>query len=171
MRKLITAIIIVLLSAAVGYWLAIIATPYVVLLKVKSGAQSSFNQPVYADLITDKDRHVVMPNPDFLYVVCGYDIRKSPVRITGMMPDSNYCSVALYSANTRNFYIRNDRQTPGKQVDFLLVKKGDEAKYAGTLDEIVVSPSSIGVMLVRILVRDTSEVEYLKGMQRSWKVN
>lgn len=170
MIRYLKGILILLISAVAGYLLTVQATPYVILLAIKKGSGTTMNSPVYADIITDDHRQVVMPNPDFLYVACGYDIRKAPLRITGTMPEDSYCSVALYAANTLNFYIRNDRQTPGKEVDILLVKQGDEARYADTHPKVVASPSSVGFMLVRILVRDTSEVGYLKGVQGSWKV-
>jgi uncharacterized membrane protein len=157
-------------SGLLSYWLTVSLTPYVILLAVKTGSKSTLNQPVYAGIITEKDRHVVMPNPDFLYVACGYDLRKSPVRITGVMPDSSYCSVALYAANTLNFYIRNDRQTADRNVDFLLVKKGEEDKYDNTENTIVSSPTSAGVMLVRILIEDTAKINYLKEIQHTFKV-
>lgn len=153
-----------------SYWCTLVATPYAILLAIKIGSKSTLNQPVYANVMTEKDRQVVMPNPDFLYVACGYDIRKSPIRITGIMPEDSYCSLALYTSNTLNFYIQNDRQTKNKKVDLLLVKKGEEANYKESNDKVIISPTKVGVMLVRILINDTSKLDYYKNIQRSYLI-
>ena len=170
MRKTVFGILIFLVASVAAYHATIFVTPYVILLKVKLGSHSQFNQPVYANVITAKDRQVVLPNPDFLYVVSGYNIRKAPIMITGMMPEGTYSSIAFYSSNTLNYYIRNDRQTPDRKINILLVKKGDEKEYAGTGMEVVPSPSSLGTMMVRILIDDTSRMEELKTTQRSFKM-
>jgi len=96
MRRTTSGILIFSLTAWAAYQTTVFLTPYVVLLKVKLHSRSEFNQPVYADRITDKDRHVVLPNPDFLYVAAGYSLRQAPIRITGRMPQGTYSSVALY---------------------------------------------------------------------------
>ncbi len=170
MRKTATGLLIFLLTALPAYHLAVFLTPYAVLLKVKLSSRSDFNKPVYADIITGKDRYVVLPNPDFIYVAAGYDIRKSPVRITGVMPEGTYCSVALYASNTLNYFIQNDRQLPGKKVDLFLVKEGDEMKYDEKGAQVVFSPSSMGTMLVRILINDTSRIDYLKEVQKTFRM-
>ncbi len=170
MRKTISGILIFTLTGFAAYWSVIFVTPYAVLLKVKLSSRSEFNHPIYADIITDKDRHVVLPNPDFLYVVSGYDIRKSPVRITGKMPEDAYSSIAVYSNNTLNFFIKNDRQTPSKEFNILLVKEGEDVKYSESGSEVLPAPSNLGTVMMRILIDDTSRIDYLKEIQKTFRI-
>ena len=169
-KKLIIGCLIFGAAAFAAYYLTVLATPYAVLAFVKTGAKSKLNQPVYSDIITDKDRHVVLPNPDFLYVACGYNLWEGPLRITGKMPDNSYASVALYASNTKNYYILNDRQVPQKEFDVLLVKEKDRSKFQTSENEVVASPTNLGVILMRILINDTSNIDYLSNIRDSFKV-
>lgn len=170
MSRYLKRIILFLVIAIASYGFTIYATPYVILLVVKIGAKSTLNEPVYADIMTDKDRFVTMPNPDFLYVACGYSVLKTPVRITGNMPEDSYCSLALYSANTLNFFIRNDKQAKDKKVDVLLVRKGEGSKYTDSYEEVVEAPFPFGVMLVRILIENPDDLSYIREIQKSFVV-
>ena len=169
MNSTLKSILIVVLAAVAGYFLTIFITPRYILLKIKFNSGSKMNVPVYSDLMTDTHRHVVMPNPDFLYVACGYNLWKGPIRITGKMPDNTYSSVAFYSENTLNYYIKNDRQTPEKKYSFILTRdEEDKAKYPN--EEVVVSPSWLGTILTRTLIAKPENIEQLKEVQRSFKV-
>jgi len=68
----------------------------------------------------------------------------------------NYWSIALYSANSDNFFVRNDRQAAGKPVDLWLVPSSgapaQDRVPAGA--EVVVSPSKTGFLLMRVLASD-----------------
>jgi uncharacterized membrane protein len=153
-----------------SYYLTILATPYSVLTFLKLKNKSEFNQPVYADIITDKDRQVVLPNPDFLYIVSGYNLRKGPIKISGRMPDSSYYSVAFYEMNTQNFYIKNDRETPSKNYELILATPEQRKSLKETNLEIIEAPTYAGAILVRILVTDNSQIPYLKEIQHSFKI-
>ena len=157
-------------TGLLAYHAVVFLTPYAVLLRVKLNSRSEFNRPVYADIITDKDRHVVLPNPDFLYVVSGYSIGKAPIRVTGKLPEGTYSSIAFYSSNTLNYYIKNDRQAPEGEINILLVKKGDEKKFTERGGEVVSSPSILGTVMVRMLIDDTSRIGYLKEIQKTFKI-
>ena len=160
---------IVVFAAVAGYFLTIYITPRYILLKIKFNSGSKMNMPVYSDVMTDKDRHVVMPNPDFLYVASGYNLWSGPIRITGKMPDSTYSSVAFYADNTLNYFIRNDRQTPDKEYSFILTRnEEDKTKYPN--EEVIVSPSEFGTILTRILIDKPENIEKLKEVQRRFKV-
>lgn len=171
MQRTLSGLLIFAVAGWLAYHTVVFLTPYAVLLKLKLASHSQFNQPVYADVITDKDRHVVLPNPDFLYVVSGYNIRKAPVRITGRLPEGTYSSIAFYSSNTRNFYVQNDRQTTDKEISILLVKEGDEKKFAGKGGEVVAAPSALGTVMVRMLIDDTGRIGYLKEVQRTFRIH
>jgi uncharacterized membrane protein len=159
-----------LIIAGLAYYATVFATPYAVLLGVKINSDATLNQPVYSRVIDETERRVVMPNPDFLYVAMGYDVRKHPVRITGSMPDSTYASVALYASNTENYFVVNDRQLPQKKFDIILAKEEDESlpsKYPDS--EIVYAKSTLGTVLMRMLITTPEEIPHLKNIQQSFK--
>ncbi|MCG3166995.1 MAG: hypothetical protein POELPBGB_02778 [Bacteroidia bacterium] len=168
-RTALKAILLFLIAVLAGYFLTIFITPRYILLKIKFNSGSKMNVPVYSDIISDKDRHVVMPNPDFLYVASGYNLLNGPIRISGKMSDSTYSSVSFYADNTLNYYIRNDRQTPNKKYSFILTRdEEDKAKYPN--EEVIVSPSWLGTILTRTLIDRPENIEQLKEIQRSFKV-
>lgn len=161
--------LIILLAAVFGYFATIFLTPYSILLFIKFNSGSKMNVPVFTEEMTDKDRHVVMPNPDFLYTACGYNLWGSAIRVSGKLPENTYGSIALYADNTLNYYIKNDRQAPDKSFDFILTRnKKDIEKYPGK--EVIVSPSGMGTILTRILIDKPENIEELKKVQRSIKV-
>ena len=169
MNNTVKSILIVVIAAVAGYFLTIYITPRYILLKIKFNSGSKMNVPVYSEVITEKDRHVVMPNPDFLYVASGYNLWNGPIRISGRMPDSTYSSVAFYSDNTLNYYIKNDKQSPDKKYSFILTKnEEDKANYPN--EEVIISPSFMGTILTRTLIDKPENIEQLKEIQRSFKV-
>lgn len=169
MSTTVKSILIVVFAAVAGYFLTLYITPRYILLKIKFNSGSKMNVPVYSEVITEKDRHVVMPNPDFLYVASGYNLLNGPIRVSGKMSDSTYSSVAFYSDNTLNYYIKNDKQTPDKKYSFILTKnKEDKANYPN--EEVIVSPSFMGTILTRTLIDKPENITQLKEIQRSFKV-
>jgi hypothetical protein len=85
------------------------------------------------------------------------------------MPDSTYSSVAFYSDNTLNYYIKNDKQSPDKKYSFILTKnEEDKANYPN--EEVIISPSFMGTILTRTLIDKPENIEQLKEIQRSFKV-
>lgn len=168
-RTALKAILLFSIAVLAGYFLTVFITPRYILLKIKLNSGSKMNVPVYSDVMTDKDRHVVMPNPDFLYVACGYNLWGGPIRVTGKMPDSTYSSVALYSDNTMNYYIKNDKQTADKKYSFILTRnEKDKARFMN--EEVIVSPSGLGTILTRTLIDKPENIEKLKEVQQSFKV-
>lgn len=133
--------------------------PHVIMWVLMDGPQarslSMHNQAAFPPPVSAKVRTVVMPSPDLLYSVCAFDIRNGPVRIRANPRLSNYWSIALYGANSDNFFVVNDRQTADRPVDLLLVAPGHEAAtdVAETARRIV-SPSSRGFLLMRVLTSD-----------------
>jgi hypothetical protein len=65
MNNTVKSILIVVIAAVAGYFLTIYITPRYILLKIKFNSGSKMNVPVYSDVMTEKGRHVVMPNPTF----------------------------------------------------------------------------------------------------------
>ena len=57
--------------------------------------------------------------------------RRQPLKITTAAPTDTYWSVALYAANTDNFYVLNDTQAKGQPATIILVGQGQTVPAAG----------------------------------------
>jgi len=142
-----------------GYQMTIRYLPNFIYNKVHQKASErnlSDNTLSYHDLPTDTLRRVVMPNPDFLYVSCFYDVSENPLRFTGNLPDSSYWSVSFYQPNTINWYIKNDMEYASNDLDLVLTKKDTDYKNDFGKSEVAASPTDKGFMLIRIVVTDDS---------------
>lgn len=113
---------------------------------------------VYLPPPTDHtQRRIVMPSPDLLYATCALDLGAGPRRITAQVTHPSYWSVALYGANSDNFFVVNDRKTaePGR-LDLWVVAPGTDRKAlavpAGAT--LVEAPSARILLLMRVLVTD-----------------
>jgi uncharacterized membrane protein len=91
-----------------------------------------------------------------LYSVCAYDTTNGPVRITANPALQSYWSIALYGANSDNFFVVNDRTAQGQPVNLWLVSEGANAHAQPVPDgaRVVVSPSRKGFLLMRVLTGD-----------------
>jgi uncharacterized membrane protein len=118
------------------------------------------NQAAFAPPVTAASRTVVMPSPDLLYSVCVFDVTAGPVRISANPQLKTYWSIALYAANSDNFFVVNDRKADGRPVDVWLVTEagppGDGTRPASMPAgaQVVVSPSKTGFLLMRVLTGD-----------------
>ena len=149
-----------LVTALLAHLLTIWAVPRLIMRVVLHGpmAQSlnMHNQAAFPPPVTAQSRAVVMPSPDLLYSVCVYDLSQGAMRVRAAPQLPSYWSIALYSANSDNFFVRNDRQAAGKPVDVWLVPANgapaQDAVPAGA--EVVVSPPKTGFLLMRVLASD-----------------
>jgi uncharacterized membrane protein len=91
-------------------------------------------------------------------------VSKAPLRISASVPDT-YWSLSFFAPNTDNFFVINDRQVKGNRVDIILVGPGISFKNPGNA-QVVTSPSSRGVALIRILITDESRIEGLIKIQQ-----
>lgn len=147
--------------AVTVHLLAVWAAPTVIMRMVSSKVASvaagntqastqavAHNGIIHAQQVTAQSRSIVMPSPDMLYSVCSFDLSQGPLHITANPAISTYWSIALYAANSDNFYVINDRQAQGKPVDLTLVpRNSSEAGKPG----VVVAPSDTGLLLMRVL--------------------
>ena len=113
---------------------------------------------VYLPPPTDHtQRRIVMPSPDLLYATCALDLGAGPQRITAQVEHPRYWSVALYGANSDNFFVVNDRKTAEpERLDLWVVAPGtDRAALAVPAGSTVVeAPSAKSLLLMRLLVTD-----------------
>ena len=159
-----------LASALIVHLLVVWATPRLIMNRVMNGpATQAMNMRNQAAFLPETDasvRRVVMPSPDLLYSACVFDVSAGPVRVRANPGLPGYWSIALYAANSDN----NDRQAGGAPVDLWLVSEGpnprDPAVPPGA--RVVVSPSTQGLLLLRMLTSDyQSEKAVLEPARRT----
>ena len=163
-----------LATAVIVHLVAVWAVPRLIMQRLMHGpavrelnahGRAAFPAPVDA-----ASRRVVMPSPDLLYAVCVLDLSKGPVRITARPGLDTYWSIALYAANSDNYFVINDRLVGKGAVDLWLVSADGNARSppvpAGA--QVVVSPSREGFLLMRVLSADyAAEAAVLEPARRS----
>ena len=174
-RNILLYLLFAIIFGVVGYQMTIRYLPNFIYNKVHKRAlkkNPSDNTLSYHDLPTDTLRSVVMPNPDFLYVSCFYDVSENPLHFTGTLPESTYWSVAFYQPNTINWYVKNDIEYASNQLNLVLTKENQKytPDFAGS--ETAVSPTDKGFMLIRIVVTDDSPetLKKYKDWQKSIQI-
>ncbi|NBT55041.1 MAG: DUF1254 domain-containing protein [Betaproteobacteria bacterium] len=146
-----------LATALIVHLLAVWATPRLIMNRLMTGPAAQdmnmLNQAAFLPAVDASARRVVMPSPDLLYSVCVFDVSAGPVRVRANPGLPSYWSIALYAANSDNFFVLNDRQAGAAPVDMWLVSEGpnprDPAVPPGA--RVVVSPSAQGFLLMRVL--------------------
>lgn len=130
--------------------------------KYRSG--QDLNTVIVAPKTDAKLRRVVLPNPDFVYDACFYDVSKNDLLITGEFPDTTlqYCSLAFYGDNVQPYYVMNNLQ-------------GFKRKYSVRLSSVnrvngcIRVPSKQGAVLMRVLVTDSVQYAKAKRLQDLFK--
>jgi uncharacterized membrane protein len=109
-------------------------------------------------------RKVVLPNPDFIYSACFYDLTNNDLMITGEFADSTqYCSLAFYGDDVQPYYVRNNMQ-------------GFKPKYTIRLSAVnrvtrtLRAKTKKGVVLMRILATTPQQIAIAKQLQATFKV-
>ena len=146
----------VLAIAAAVHFSVVWAVPRVMMWKLLDSlgqAQSSANRmqsPVLPPLADATSRRVVMPNPDLLYGLCVLDLERGPVIVRADPKLSTYWSIALYSSNSDNFFVLNDREAGKLPVELRISTTADQPKA-------IVAPSKKVLLLMRVLVPDRTQ--------------
>ena len=163
-----------LATALIVHLLVVWATPRLIMSRVMNGpAAQAMNMRNQAAFLPETDasvRRVVMPSPDLLYSVCVFDVSAGPVRVRANPGLPSYWSIALYAANSDNFFVLNDRQAGASPVDLWLVSEGPSPRGPAVPPgaRVVVSPSSQGFLLLRVLTSDyQSEKAMLEPARRT----
>ncbi|MFN8323162.1 MAG: DUF1254 domain-containing protein [Chitinophagales bacterium] len=130
--------------------------------KIKSG--KPLNTVIHAPKTDASLRKVVLPNPDFIYSACFFDVRDNDLLITGVFPDtSQYCSLAFYGNDVQPFYVINNLQ--GFKANYKVRLSG-----VGRVNGCIKSASKQGVVLMRILATDSSQTGNALNIQSKFKV-
>ena len=169
MKSLVKYCLILLILAFALHVITLWAYPYVIMSMVNSKmlerSGGEVNKPVHYGLITPKQRTVVMPSTDLIYSSICFDVSDGALLIKALVPPDTYWSLAFYGSNTDNFYHINDRQADKNPVDILLL--GSDTYHPKTDDaKVIVSPSKKGVILARLLVKDSGDLDDLVKIQK-----
>jgi uncharacterized membrane protein len=147
------------------YYASIWALPRVIMNRVHQiaepadapqAAQARGNLAVFPAMTSHSSRQVVMPSPDLLYAICSLDISQRPARISAHPTQAPaYWSIALYAANSDNFFAINDRQANSQPVQLILLAPGQAApKDLPANTKLVSAPSTKVLLLMRTLATD-----------------
>jgi uncharacterized membrane protein len=167
MRRWLFRILATLALAAAFHVLTVMAFPRAIMFAFAWRGKDlglSPNVLYHQPRVTAVSRTVARPSPDLLYSVCAYDVSKAPLRISASVPDT-YWSLSFFASNTDNFFVVNDQEVTARSVDILLAGPGTAYKNPGNV-QVVTSPSSRGVALIRILITDEDRIEELTKIQR-----
>lgn len=150
-----------LVLAAVFHIAAVAFLPDVIMAVVSKialqSSKASVNSAIHRPRVSHDQQTIVMPSPDLLYTLCVYDVSQKPLRIKVPTPENTYFSVAMYAANTDNFFVINDRQLERDGREILLVPKGIFYYGSGNY-RVVEAPTPQGIILCRTLITDESSI-------------
>ena len=119
--------------------------------------------PILPPLADATSRRVVMPNPDLLYGLCLLDLERGPMIVRADPKLSTYWSIALYSSNSDQFFVLNDREAGQRPVELRISATADQP-------ESIVSPTKKVLLLMRVLVPDRAHgIEALEAARSSLK--
>jgi uncharacterized membrane protein len=161
-----------LVLAAVVHLATVWSFPYAVMAVVAKKSQKQrtalVNTVYSAPKTTPSQRTVVMPSPDLLYSIIGFDLNEGPLHIFAPFPQDTYWSLSFYSTNTVNYFTINDRQAKTNPLEIVLVPDG-AAVTAPPNALLIESPSKRGVVLARFLIKDTNRLADLIAVQQQMR--
>ena len=161
-----------LVLAAALHLVTVWIFPYAIMARVAKKSQKQRGTPintVYASPpTTPAQRTVVMPSPDLLYSIIGFDLNEGPLHIVAPIPPDTYWSIAFYSTNTVNYFTINDRQAKTNPLEIALVPEGTTVSSPQNA-LVVESPSKRGAILARFLVKDNSRLADLIAVQKQMR--
>ncbi|MEP0706916.1 DUF1254 domain-containing protein [Parvibaculum sp.] len=152
--------------AAVFHILAVFGLPYGIMDRAMAGISAQaggVNKAVYPDRASASVRGIVRPSPDLLYTACVYDVSNQPVKLTSPVPDT-YWSLSTFASNTDNFFVVNDRQVKGGNIEIILAASDNAATPKGI--PVVVAPSARGIVLFRSLITSEDSVVEIDALRR-----
>lgn len=159
-----------LILAAVIHWIAVAFAPAIIMSRAMSvmGTKGT-NVITHSERATATSRRIVKPSPDLLYSQCVFDVSRRPLKITTAAPTDTYWSVALYAANTDNFFVLNDTGAKGQPATIILMGPGQTVPPQPEGTHVVTAPSAKGVVLFRTLVNDDAREADLDQQRRAAK--
>lgn len=109
-------------------------------------------------------RKVVLPNPDFIYSACFYDLTNNDLMIEGEFADSiQYCSLSFYGDDVQPYYVRNNMQ--GFKSKYVL-----RFSSVNRVTRTLRAKTPKGVILMRILATTPAQIAKARQLQATFKV-
>lgn len=164
MKMFIRVLLFVIIAGIVQH-LFIAYVPNLVFEIAKYSKHQPVNTVIHAPKTDAKLRQVVLPNPDFIYSACFYDVSRNDLLITYQFADTTqYCSLAFYGDNMQPYYVRNNLQgfNASDTLRLSAVNREQRTLRATTKQ---------GVILMRVLVTNKGQTETARKLQKSFKVS
>ncbi len=139
----------VCLLAAVVHIVAILALPAFAPKSATASAYSMLKANTLARFTPAPDQSGVFAreNPDMEILVCRYDARRAPVRLTGPVT-GEYWSITVYDSKGRNRFALNDSYQVFEKIDLIIdTRKRDIEASEKTL--IIQDTSATGLVVLR----------------------
>jgi uncharacterized membrane protein len=164
MKIVVRVFLFVLIVAAVQH-LFISFVPDIIFAIAQYRKPQPVNTIIHATQPDAQMRKVVLPNPDFIYSACFYDVTENDLVISGEFPDtSQYCSLAFYDNTCQPFFVSNNLHGMAKNYRIRL-KTYNKGPHG------VVAKTKRGVILMRILVTNASQAINAKRIQTKFKAS
>ena len=167
---IVLTIFLAILFHVVGIWyVPIYMTEQTVQGIFKRRGTPLINQIRYGDLRLAGTDTVARDNPDTLTSFAVYDVSEVPLRLSCTIPDNdNYWSLSLFAWNTDNFFIVSDRMAKSKEFELVIVNSGSTYQKKGD-EELVISPTKKGILIVRMIVTDRDDLEEISRLSKVQK--
>jgi uncharacterized membrane protein len=126
--------------------------------------QKGINVAMPSARMDHHQRSVVRSTPDILYTACIYDLNEGPLQLTTPTM-GGYTSISAFAHNTDNYFTQDDRSALNSKLDITLVSDD----WYGDVPEgstAVVSPTSKGIVLFRVLVENEADFDMHVKRQR-----
>lgn len=164
MRSWLGPIFFGLFVAAATAWAAIAYIPYGLMnVAMDRLGQGGVNKMSYGNLATPERQPVVRPSPDLAYSSCPYDLSAGPVAIEVAPVPGRYSSLSIFDAATDVIFVRNDVEAGGKPFRIIVARAGQTVPKGA---EVVRTDHDRGIALVRLLLKDPTEIGALDAVRR-----
>lgn len=164
MRNWLGPILFGLIVAVATAWAAVLYIPYGLMnVAMDRLGQGGVNAMSYGNLANPQRQPVVRPSPDLAYSSCPYDLSNGPIAIDVTPVPGRYSSLSIFDAATDVIFVRNDVEAAGKPYRIVVARDG-QAVPAGA--EVVRTTHDRGIALIRLLLKDPSEIGGLDAARR-----
>lgn len=107
---------------------------------------------------------IPMDNADTMTRATIYDVSEGPVLFEAEVPgEIEYWSVSTYAHNTDTIFVTNDQDTGPGPYRLLIRKEGQAA--TAPADDVAVSPSDRGFLIVRAVMRDRNDAGHVAKLK------
>lgn len=162
MKTTLRAIAFLVIAGLVGYGF-IRAVPTLVFTIAKMRKPVPVNTVYHAPPTDAALRQVVLPNPDFVYSICFYNLSQTDLILTGEFTDTTqYCSLAFYDDQLQPYYVQNNFQ--GFKSKFNL-----RLSYVNRVQRTLRAKTKQGAVLFRMLAVDPAQKANAIRLQQKFK--